>query len=119
MRGILTHSPLSRLGYRYATAVGFVWGFLWSTGPVQRRNGLYVFTGMPRWAFRRGGSCVGACYLTRHNAGTAVLRHEAVHRQQWEDYGLLFPILNAAAGRNPLTNRFEIEAGLADGGYLP
>ena len=29
----LTDSPISRAGYWWATAVGFAWGFLWSTGP--------------------------------------------------------------------------------------
>jgi hypothetical protein len=94
-----------------------VWGFLLSTGRVKRRSGLFVFTGMPRWAFRRGGACVGGCYLTADNAGDAVLAHEAVHKQQWLRYGMLFPVLYAIAGRNPLKNRFEIEAGLEQGGY--
>lgn len=110
--------PLAWLGYAYATAVALVWGYLWSTGPVRRRNGLWVFTGMPRWTFRRGGSCVGACYFTDRNAGPRVLRHEAVHREQWRRYGLAMPILYLLAGRDPLRNRFEIEAGLEDGGYL-
>lgn len=119
MKRILLDSPLSLLGYAYATLVGLIWGFLWSTGPVRRRDGLVVFTGMPSWTYGRGGSCVGGCYLTGHNDGPAVLRHEAVHRRQWRRYGMLFPVLYALAGRNPLRNRFEIEAGLEDGGYLP
>lgn len=110
--------PLARLGYLWATTVGFVWGALWSTGEVRRIEGLWVFTGLPRWAFGRGGSCVGGCYLTDHNAGPAVLRHERVHQAQWRRYGMALPILYFIAGRNPLKNRFEIEAGLADGGYL-
>ncbi|QTX06131.1 Fe-S oxidoreductase [Agromyces archimandritae] len=114
----LTDSWISRLGYAYATAVGFTWGFLLSTGPLERREGLWVFRGMPSWAFRRGGSCVGGCYLTDRNAGARVLRHEAVHKRQWQRYGMLFPILYLAAGFDPLKNRFEIEAGLEDGGYL-
>jgi hypothetical protein len=32
---------------------------------------------------------------------------------------MLFPVLYLFAGRNPLGNRFEIEAGLEAGGYLP
>ncbi|HEY0248518.1 MAG TPA: Fe-S oxidoreductase [Gryllotalpicola sp.] len=115
-------TPLLRLlslpGYLFATSVGLVWGFLWSTGEVQRRSGLFVFTGMPGWAFRRGGSCVGGCYLTAHNVSADVLEHEAVHKTQWQKYGMLFPVLYAAAGRNPLTNRFEVEAGLQKGGYV-
>lgn len=110
--------PLARLGYAYATAIGFVWGSLLSTGRVERHDGLWVFRGMPKWAFSRGGSCVGSCYLTDHNTGPAVLRHEQVHRQQWRRYGMALPMLYFFAGRNPLKNRFEIEAGLEDGGYV-
>jgi hypothetical protein len=118
MRRILFDSPLSRAGYLYATAVGLVWGGLLSTGRVERRGGLIVFRGLPDWAFGRGGSCVGGCYLTRDNVSDAILEHEAVHKRQWQHYGMLFPLFYSAAGRNPLTNRFEIEAGLDKGGYL-
>ncbi|UOQ61826.1 Fe-S oxidoreductase [Leucobacter rhizosphaerae] len=110
--------PFARLGYIYATAVGFVWGSIMSTGKVEYRNGLWIFRGMPRWAFGRGGSCVGSCYLTDHNVTPAIVRHELVHRDQWRHYGLALPLLYFLAGRDPLKNRFEIEAGLHDGGYL-
>ena len=110
--------PFARLGYLYATAVGFAWGSLLSTGRVERRDGLWVFRGLPKWAFGRGGSCVGACYLTDTNVSPAVLRHERVHREQWRRYGLALPFLYFLAGRDPLRNRFEIEAGLEDGGYV-
>ncbi|MCT9818680.1 Fe-S oxidoreductase [Microbacterium sp. W1N] len=113
-------SPLSRAGAWWGTAVGFVWGGLWSTGRVERREGLWVFTGMPARTFRRGGVCVGACYLTGDARVTAaVLRHEAVHARQWRRYGMLMPLLYLLAGQNPLTNRFEILAGLEDGNYVP
>lgn len=111
-------SPISRVGYWYATAVGLVWGFIWSTGRVRREAGLFVFTGMPSWTFGRGGACVGAVYLTRTNVTPDVLEHEAIHKRQWQRYGMLFPAMYAIAGRNPLKNRFEIEAGLEKGGYL-
>jgi hypothetical protein len=104
-------------GYLFATAVGLVWGFLWSTGEVHRLGGLVVFTGMPKWTFGRGGACVGGCYLTAGNAGPDVLAHEAVHKRQWLRYGMLFPLLYGLAGRDALRNRFEIEAGLERGGY--
>lgn len=110
--------PFARLGYGYATAVGFIWGAIWSTGAVRRIDGLWVFTGMPRWTFGRGGSCVGGCYLTDTNVSAPVLRHERVHQSQWRRYGMALPILYVFAGRDPLRNRFEIEAGLRDGGYL-
>ncbi|MFZ4840865.1 MULTISPECIES: hypothetical protein [Mycetocola] len=112
-------SWISRLGYLYATAVGCVWGAIWSTGRIRREAGLIVFTGLPNWAFGRGGVCVGGVYLTDTNDSPTVLKHEAIHRRQWQRYGMLMPVLYALAGRNPLKNRFEIEAGLEDGGYLP
>src|SRR5690606_6856370 len=104
--------PFAKLGYWYASIFGFIWGSIWSTGEVKRIDGLWVFTGMPNWTFGRGGSCVGACYLTTRNVGKAVLRHERVHVEQWRRYGLALPILYQLSGRNPLRNRFEIEAGL-------
>lgn len=112
-------SPISRLGYWWGTAVGWVWGTIWSTGPVERRDGLWVFRGLPPWSYGRGGVCVGSCYLTGDvEPSEAVLRHEAVHKQQWLRYGFLLPILYVFAGRDALRNRFEIEAGLEDGGYV-
>ncbi len=118
MRSILFDSPVSRAGYLYATLVGLVWGSVWSTGRVERRGGLMVFRGMPAWTFGRGGSCVGGCYLTDQNVTDRILEHEAVHKHQWQRYGMVFPLLYLVAGRNPLRNRFEIEAGLDKGGYL-
>jgi hypothetical protein len=118
VRTILFDSPLSKAGYLYATAVGLVWGSLLSTGRVERRGGLIVFRGMPNWAFGRGGSCVGGCYLTNQNVTDDVLEHEAVHKRQWQRYGMVYPLLYLLAGRNPLKNRWEIEAGLEKGGYL-
>jgi hypothetical protein len=116
-RTVLLDSPVSRLGYVLATAWGCLWGFLWSTGEVQFSHGLIIFTGMPKWSFGRGGVCVGGAYLTRSNTAPGVLEHEAVHKRQWQRYGILMPLLYLLAGRNPYRNRFEIEAGLERGGY--
>ncbi|QHC58114.1 Fe-S oxidoreductase [Rathayibacter sp. VKM Ac-2760] len=109
---------ITRPGYLFACAVGLAWGALWSTGPIERRDGLVVFTGLPAWAFGRGGSCVGMSYLTADNVSDRVLEHEAVHKRQWRTYGMWFPLLYFVAGRDPLQNRFEIEAGLEKGGYI-
>lgn len=118
--GFLLDSPISRLGYWWGCSVGWVWGGLLSRGRVERRGGLWIFRGMPEWAFGRGGVCVGDCFLTgaRTQISDAVLRHEAVHAQQWRHYGALLPFLYLLAGRDPLRNRFEIEAGLQDGNYV-
>lgn len=117
---VLLDSPISRVGFWWGTAVGWVWGSLWSTGAVERRQGLWVFRGLPNWSYARGGVCVGACFLTGdREPSDAVLRHEAVHRRQWQRYGFLMPLLYLFAGRDPLRNRFEVEAGLEDGGYVP
>lgn len=116
----LLDSPVSRAGAWYGTALGWAWGALWSTGRIERREGLWVFRGMPSLTFRRGGVCVGSCFLTGDDDPTPeVLRHEAVHAAQWRRYGLLMPLLYLLAGRDPLRNRFEIEAGLEDGNYVP
>lgn len=115
----LLNSWISRAGFAIATAFGVVWGGLWSTGPVERHGELLVFRRMPRWAHGRGGTCVGRCYLTfRDGEPPEVLAHELVHVRQWRRYGLLLPVLYLLAGRDPLRNRFEIEAGLEDGGYV-
>ena len=117
---ILLDSPISLVGFWWGTAVGALWGALWSTGRVERRGGLWVFRGMPSWTFGRGGVCVGRCFLTGDvPPSEAILRHEAVHARQWRRYGFLMPVLYLLAGRNPLTNRFEILAGLEGGGYVP
>lgn len=104
-------------GYWLATALALVWGAPLARFRVARHGDLLVCAGLPRWAFGRGGTTIGAVYLTRGTVSEAVLRHEAVHRQQWRRYGLAFIVLYFAAGLDPLRNRFEIEAGLEDGGY--
>ncbi|MDZ8171143.1 Fe-S oxidoreductase [Microbacterium xanthum] len=117
---VLLDSPLSAIGFLYATVVGMVWGFLWSTGPVERRGRLWVFRGMPAWAFPRGGVCMGACYLTGTlPVDAGIVRHESIHAAQWRRFGFLMPLLYALEGRDALRNRFEVHAGLADGRYVP
>lgn len=104
-------------GYWVATALALAWGVPLSRGRIRREHGLLVVTGLPRWAFGRGGTTIGGVYLTRANDSPAVLRHEAVHREQWRRHGLTMPVRYLLAGRDPMRNRFEVEAGLADGGY--
>lgn len=116
----LLDSPISYVGYLYGCTVGWIWGSLWSTGRIERHGTLWVFRGLPSWAYPRGGVCVGGCFLTGDApVDERLLRHESVHERQWRRYGLLMPLLYLAAGRDALRNRFEIEAGLEDGNYVP
>ncbi|WAC66389.1 hypothetical protein OVA14_00905 [Agrococcus sp. SL85] len=113
----LTAPPLARAGHRFATRAARLWGR--ALGGEERREGeLWVVTGLPSWAFGRGGTTIGATFLTKDATSTAVLGHEDVHRQQWERYGLWFIPMYLAAGQDALTNRYEIEAGLEAGGYV-
>ena len=115
---LLLDSPVSRAGALVATGLGLAIGLPLSVGRVEVHDGLIVCRGLPRWAFRRGGTCVGRVYLTRDVVGERTFRHERVHVRQWERYGVLFPFLYWWSGVDPLRNRFEIEAGLEDGGYV-
>lgn len=103
-------------GYAFATVCGLLWGTL-LLGRHRRHHGLHVIHGLPRWAFGRGGTTIGAVYLTREATSERVLEHELVHQRQWRRYGLALPILYLAAGVAAHRNRFEIEAGLEAGGY--
>ncbi|GAA1216523.1 hypothetical protein GCM10009655_14780 [Rhodoglobus aureus] len=114
----MLHPSLTRPGYWFATVSGLLWGGVLSRGRVHSRGGVLVASPLPKWAFGRGGTTIGAVFLTGGNASDAVLEHEAVHREQWRRYGLWFIPLYLLAGQNPLTNRFEIEAGLERGGYV-
>lgn len=106
-----------RAGYLTATAIGLVWGGALSVGRLEESGGVIVARGCPRWAFGRGGTTIGAVFLTRDSLSPAVLEHESVHRDQWRRYGLALIPLYLAAGPIPGDNRFEVEAGLEKGGY--
>ncbi|MCU1424659.1 MAG: hypothetical protein JWM51_950 [Microbacteriaceae bacterium] len=116
-RAVLLHPAVARPGYWVATAAGLLWGCTLSRGRLRRAGGVVVASRCPRWAFGRGGTTIGAVFLTHTEPSAAVLEHEAVHREQWRRYGLSFIPLYIAAGAVARTNRFEIEAGLRKGGY--
>jgi hypothetical protein len=116
LRRFLLLPAIARPGYWLATFVAFLWGCL-LLGHWGRRRGLYSFISLPTWAFGRGGTTVGAIYLTNDLTREGVLEHELVHTQQWKKYGLCFVPLYIAAGADALGNRFEVEAGLERGGY--
>ena len=118
LRRLGLHPVVALPGYALVTALALAWGAVLSGFRVSRRGGVIVCAGLPRWAFGRGGTTLGAVYLTRDAVGPRVLEHEAVHRAQWRRYGLAMIPLYLAAGRDPLRNRFEIAAGLESGGYV-
>jgi hypothetical protein len=118
LRSTLLHPVVARPGYWLASAAGIVWGGLLSFGRIRSEGGVIVARKCPRWAFGRGGTTLGAVYLTHDSVSPSVLEHEAIHRAQWKKYGLAFIPLYVAAGAPAHTNRFEVEAGLARGGYL-
>ncbi|MQW77018.1 hypothetical protein GHK92_14140 [Nocardioides sp. dk4132] len=102
------------------TAVALAWARCWGGRPAyDEEAGLFVCAGM-RGGFARGGTTYGGVYLTGHpRPGRGVLRHEAVHADQWARHGIGFALryLLEEARRPGARNRFEIEAGLRDGGY--
>jgi len=117
LRRVMLWPVIARPGYWFATGCGLIWGGILSRFRLRSRGGVIVAKGVPGWAFGRGGTTIGAVFLTGNKTSEAVLEHEAVHRAQWKKYGLAFIPLYVAAGSNPLTNRFEVEAGLKKGGY--
>jgi hypothetical protein len=117
LRAALLHPAVARPGYWVVTAAALLWGAVLSVGHIETGHGLIVTSGCPPWAFGRGGTTIGAVYLTRDNVSPLVLEHEAVHRAQWRTYGLVFIPLYLAAGSDARSNRFEVEAGLREGGY--
>lgn len=118
LRRLGLHPVVALPGYALVSALALVWGAVLSGFRVERRGGVIVCAGLPRWAFGRGGTTLGAVYLTRDALSPSVLEHEAAHRAQWRRYGLAMIPLYLAAGRDPLRNRFEIAAGLKSGGYV-
>ncbi len=109
---------VGRAGASVASGFARLYGSSFPTSKVHVDRGLRIYTQLPKWAYPRGGLCVGNVFLTGAPPSTSVVDHELVHVEQWRRYGLLFPILYAAAGADPLRNRFEVEAGLEAGGYL-
>ena len=117
LRRALLSPVIARPGYWLASAAGWSWGGILSRRLPRESHGVYVARGCPAWAYGRGGTTLGAVYLTRDNDSPEVLEHEAVHRAQWRHYGLAFIVLYLAAGPDAMHNRFEIAAGLEKGGY--
>lgn len=118
LRRVLLNPVITRPGYWFATVCGLLWGGVLGGFHLSRRGGVIVARNLPKWAYGRGGTTIGAVYLTGDNISDAILEHEAVHRAQWRRYGLAFIPLYVEAGQDGRRNRFEIEAGLRKGGYV-
>ncbi|WP_084721657.1 hypothetical protein [Rhodococcus marinonascens] len=80
--------------------------------------GIFVCSRM-RGGYARGGTTIGGAFLTGGVPQRSLLRHEAVHADQWAAYGWSFAwrYLFEESRHRGARNRFEIAAGLADGGY--
>jgi hypothetical protein len=117
LRAVMLHPIVARPGYWIATLCGLIWGAIHGRFHLSRQGGVIVAARLPNWAFGRGGTTIGAVFLTSKNISPRILEHEAVHRAQWKRYGLAFIPLYLAAGQDARRNRFEIEAGLKKGGY--
>lgn len=116
--GRVATAPVVALpGYRLASAAALAWGRMLG-GTVSTAGDLTIVRNLPHWSFGRGGTCVGATFLTRDLVSDAILEHEDVHRRQWQRYGLAFIPMYFFAGLDGTKNRFEIEADLEKGGYL-
>ena len=110
---------LTKLATEVVSAVAVGYAAVFRDSSFRRDGDIVIASGLPQCAYPRGGVCVGRVFLTGPLPSRAVIAHEKRHVTQWYRYGALFPLLYAVAGRDALSNRLEIEAGLEDGGYLP
>ncbi len=110
---------LTKLATEVVSAVAVGYAAVFRDSSFRRDGDIVIASGLPQCAYPRGGVCVGRVFLTGPLPSRAVIAHEKRHVTQWYRYGALFPLLYAVAGRDAFSNRFEIEAGLEDGGYLP
>lgn len=121
LRRFYLNSAWARWGSQKATQGALLYARTFPTSRIHPLGvvhpELHVVTGLPPRAFPRGGVCIGSVFLSGPTPSARVLQHEAAHARQWKRYGLLFPLFYVFAGANPATNRFELEAGLALGGY--
>ena len=84
-----------------------------SAGRSPSKNGMHYFRGMPKWSFGRGGTTIGAIYLTT-TATTSdnVLEHEADAPGAMEAVRARLHPLVPRGRLGGATNRFEVGAGL-------
>ncbi|WP_244930630.1 hypothetical protein [Nocardioides sp. W7] len=103
------------IGSLVATSLALAWARLWRA-EIRYDAGTRLLVATGRGGFGRGVT-VGGVFLAGRSSSPALLRHQAVHAEQWAKYGLVFPLryLLEELGRPGRMNRFEIEAGLKDG----
>ncbi|MFC0453706.1 hypothetical protein [Rhodococcus jostii] len=108
-------NPRSAAITRLALAYARTWG---ARITFDDEFGVFVCSGM-RGGYARGGTTVGGAFLTGRKPARTLVRHEAVHADQWAMYGWTFALRYLCEElRHPrVRNRFEIAAGLVDGGY--
>lgn len=106
---------------RLVTAVALAWARVCRARiRYDEPTRMFVAVGV-RVGIARRGTTYGAAFLARRETTPRLLRHEAVHAEQWARHGLTFPVryLLEEVRRPGARNRFEVEAGLEDGGYRP
>lgn len=104
----------------FVTLAALLYARLWGASiEFEPTHRLFLATGMSH-GFARAGTTVGGVFLTRRYPSDKLIRHESVHADQWARYGVTFPIRYWLEElRNPRErNRFEVDAGLAEGGYI-
>ena len=63
LRRFLLWPVVARPGYWFATACAWTWGRL-LFGRYASGHGIHYFSQLPAWAYGRGGTTIGAIYLT-------------------------------------------------------
>ena len=111
-RGNAQSAAITRLALAYAR----LWG---ARITFDAEYGIFVCSGM-RGGYARGGTTIGGAFLTGRDPARALVRHEAVHADQWATYGWTFALryLSEELRHRGARNRFEIAAGLAAGASL-
>ena len=112
-------SPISRAGYWYGDRGRVRLGL-----PLEHRaasssgTGSCVFRACRSGRSAAAGPASAAATSPTTTSATSVLDHEVVHKRAVAALRDALPAALPLAGRDPLKNRFEIEAGLETGGYL-
>lgn len=88
--------------------------------PCEQQSGLWVCFEATSLLAQRGGTTYGDTFVTprpHEVLDAALVTHELEHVRQWRLFGPGFSILYLREGSDACGNYFEVQAGLADGGY--